>query len=842
MNYKEAATWEIEKVLSELGSGTAGLSPVVATSRAASEPNVIARAPSSAAAILWRQVRSPMVLVLIIAFLVALFTRDLGSSITILVFVLLNTGLGFAQEFRSEHIIQKLDTYIASYATVRRGGVVSRVPRETVVPGDITILEPGDAFPGDARLLIAENLQVDESVLTGESAPATKDTAPMRTPPGTPADARPLGFAGTIVIAGSAEAVVFATGSRTAFGMIAAQTTEVKRPSIFEKNVSAFSRFILKVVIITLTAVYVANLIIKGSAAHPAELLLFALALAVSVIPEALPTVMTITFSRGALKLAKKKVVIKRLSAIEDLGHIEVLCTDKTGTITENKLQVGRISCLNTDVCLQAAMLSIELPTEGIRDISSFDTALWNFVSDEQRTFARAAVRREMLPFDPVRRRNTVIADADGKTFLAVKGAPEELLALSGADDAERARVMDEFRQMGREGMRALALGIREVAVKADYSPEDERGIRFVGLVGFTDPLKPTAKDAIALAEKLHVRVKIVTGDSFDVAASIGMQVGIIESREDAVNGPDLAALTDEEFAGAVERYDVFARVTPELKYRIVSQLEKKHATGFLGEGINDAPALKAANVALVVAGASDVAREAADVVLLDKSLDVVVDGIREGRTMYANVLKYIKYTLVGNFGNFYSIALISLFIDFLPITPEQILLINLLTDFPLIAVALDRVDLEDLATPRRFNLRDIALYTTVLGLVSSVFDFIFFGVFRHAAPGTLQTMFFYESVLSEILLIFALRTNRFMFAARPPARTLTLLGVVTVIITIALPFTAFGQHVFHFVHPERPALIAVFVIVLGYLCSTEAAKLAYHKFWGKVRLASPRA
>jgi Mg2+-importing ATPase len=451
-------------------------------------------------------------------------------------------------------------------------------------------------------------------------------------------------------------------------------------------------------------------------------------------------------------------------------------------------------------------------------------------------------VRKAEIPFDPERRRNTTIVERDGSRMLSVKGAPEDILNLCRVTGAESESVLKEFHAMGTEGMRVLALAQREVGVKDTYGPSDEEGAQFIGLVGFIDPLKPTAKDAITLAERLNVRVKIVTGDSLEVAAAVGIKVGVIDTVADAISGTSLAALTDAEFADAVERYDVFARITPELKFKIVSVLEKKHATGFLGEGINDAPALKEANVAMVVAGAADVAREAADVVLLDRSLSVVIDAIKEGRTMYANVLKYIKYTLVGNFGNFYSIAIISLFIKFLPLTPEQILLINLLTDFPLIAVATDTVDLEELATPRRFNIKKIALYTTVLGLVSTVFDLIFFGIFRHSEPGMLQTLWFYESVLSEVVLIFALRTNRFVLRARPPAYLLTSLAVVTVIITIALPFTSFGQSVFHFVSPGSGALVAIFLIVAAYFMTTEAAKLAYQRLWGKASLASGRS
>ena len=836
MNYKDFAAQEIDKALAALGSGPDGLTDAAAVALISSKgANRIPRAKLSGLKILWRQLSSPMTYVLAAAFIISLVVSDISSAITIFVFLLLNAVLSFTQEYRSEHIVQKLQKFITPSALVKRNGIWKQVPRDELAVGDMIAVKAGDAFPADVRLVKAENLEVDESVLTGESAPAAKDEKTLAAPPSAPTDAANIGFAGTIVVSGEAEAVVIAVGGQTVFGQIAAESSETKRPSIFEQNIASFSKFLVWLTVIVLAAVYVANLIIKGAAESPIDLLLFSLAVAVSVIPEALPAVITITFSKGALILAKKKVVVKRLSAIEDLGHIEVLCTDKTGTITENKMTIGRVSCGNANACLLSALHSSDLPQGKKQVVSSFDAAIWHFASNDLHGEAKKAVRLDQLPFDPTRRRNATIVERDGKIILALKGAPEDILDLCHVSGAPREAAEAEFKSMGQEGMRVLAVAEREVAKKEEYGSSDEEGAVFMGLIGFIDPLKSTAKAAIELAEKLHVRVKIITGDSAEVAGAIGVKVGIIDNAAEVMTGADLAKLDELAFAAAVEAKDVFARVTPEIKFRIVNALEKKFATGFLGEGVNDAPALKAANVAIAVVEASDIAREAADVVLLERSLSVVIDGVKEGRTIFANVTKYIRYTLVGNLGNFFSIALISLFVDYLPLLPVQILLINLLTDIPFVAVATDNVDIEDIATPHRFSIRGLAFYASILGFVASLFDFIFFGIMRHAPVAEIRTLWFVMNMLTEVATIFVLRTNRLFLSARRPSWLLTSISVVIMAVSVILPFTAFGAHVFGFIVPSAVGLATVIAIMFVYVAATEATKLAYLRFANKV-------
>jgi len=836
VKYQDLAAQGTDKAFAAFGSGPDGLTDAAAAaSIAAGGANRIPRAELSGLKILWRQLSSPMTYVLAAAFIISLVVSDWSSAFTILVFLGLNTVLSFVQEYRSEHIVQKLQKFITPTALVKRNGVWKTISREELAAGDLITVKAGDAFPADVRLTKAENLQVDESVLTGESAPAAKDERTLAVPPAAPTDAANIGFAGTIVVSGEAEAVVIAIGGQTVFGKIAAESSEAKHPSIFEQNIASFSRFLVWLTVIVLAAVYVANLIIKGAAESPVDLLLFSLAVAVSVIPEALPAVITITFSKGALILAKKKVVVKRLSAIEDLGHIEVLCTDKTGTITENKLTIGRVACGDANACVLSALHSSDLPQGKKQIVSSFDAAVWHFASNELHGEAKKAVRLDQLPFDPIRRRNATIVERNGKIVLALKGAPEDILDLCHVSGAAREAAEAEFKAMGQDGMRVLAVAEREVEKKEEYGPSDEEGAVFMGLIGFIDPLKSTAKAAIKLAQQLHVRVKIITGDSPEVAGAVGVKVGIIKDAADVMIGADLAKLDDLAFAAAVEAKDVFARVTPDIKFRIVNALEKKFATGFLGEGVNDAPALKAANVAIAVVEASDIAREAADVILLDKSLAVVIDGVKEGRTIFANINKYIRYTLVGNLGNFFSIALISLFVDYLPLLPVQILLINLLTDIPFVAVATDNVDLEDIATPHRFSIRGLAFYASILGFVASLFDFIFFAFMRHAPVTEIRTLWFVMNMLTEVATIFVLRTNRLFLSARRPSWLLASISVAIMALSVVLPFTAFGARVFGFVTPSAIGLAAVIAIMFIYVAATEATKLAYLRFAKKV-------
>lgn len=757
-------------------------------------PNAIAHHDPSLLIILGRQILTPINGLLAAAAVIALGLGEETDAITIAVILAINAALGFVQEHRSENAVKKLRAFLSHTARVRRSNEILTISREEVVPGDTVILETGDMAPADITITKIEHPLVDESILTGESAPVDKDVG----------DAV---WGGTTIVSGGLEGEVVATGNKTKFGHLAALAAGVHKKSAAEAEVRQFSKFLTGLVALTLALLFVAKMFLDGGAERAAEFLLFSLALAISVVPEALPVVMTITFSRGALRLARRHVVVKRLSAIEDLGQIEILCTDKTGTITENRLRIVAVESSDRDACLAAAALSVE----NLKN--PFDAAIHEL---QKNTPPHEIV--ESLPFNHERRWSGVKVKIGRKIEMVIKGAPENVLALCRDTDEQPA--LDAFAKFGRKGYRVLAVA----------AGSDEKHLKYLGLIAFEDPLKPTAARAIKLAEELNVRVKILTGDSPEVAGAIATEVRIIEKPEDVVTGGALEAMDGEEFRRTIEERDVFARVTPEQKFRIIETLMATHAVGFLGEGVNDAPALKLANVALAVPSASDISKDAADAILLDRSLLVIVEAIREGRAIVSNVAKYIRYTLAGNFGNFLSVAAVSLFIPFLPMLPVQILLTNLLTDLPLVAVATDRVERAELKGPRRLHVRSIVFSALILGMVSAMFDLIFFGWYRTAPAAVLQTNWFIFSILTELATIFVIRTALPAFRAVGPSKLLVWSSVGAAVVAVALPLSYFGQGVFRFVSPLPMDFAVIGILVALMVVATEVVKLSLVK------------
>lgn len=764
-----------------------------------------------------RQFISPFIYILLFAATLAIFMGEMIDGLMIIAFILINTILGFIQEYHSQHSLYLLKQFVISHARVIRDRKEKLIDSRELVPGDVVLVETGDIIPADLRFLETNDLTVDESVMTGESVPIAK------TPESN-------GLSSTHVVTGKGIGVVVSTGRNTEMGKVTKLTVETKRESSFEKGITKFSKFILRMILLILVLLFVANILIKGHNADIAELLLFSIALAVSVIPEALPLVTTLSLSRGALQMARQHVVVKRLSAVEDLGSVEILCTDKTGTITENKLTVAEIKSDNSTDCLFYATAAASFLGEGKPEPNnSFDLALWNKLNDEEKQKVKTTGRITEIPFDPERRRNSVLVKINGKCEMIVRGAAETILSLSKKviNKAEWQKWMIEEGKLGR---RVIAIATRECPAEENYTEEEEKNLELVGMISFVDPIKSTTKSAITHAEHLGVQVKILTGDSREVAGAVAKEVGIIKSETDVITGEELMALSEEEQPLAVQKYSVFARVSPEQKYHIIELLQSKYEVGFLGEGINDAPALKMANVGLVVNGATDIAREAADIVLLNPSLSTIIGGIRDGRSVFANTVKYLKITLISNFGNFYAIAIASLIISFLPMLPVQILLLNLLSDFPMIAIALDAVDKAELRRPRTYNVHEVVMIAIFLGLVSTVFDFIFFALFFRHAPGVLQTSWFMGSVMTEIALIYSVRTRFFFLKTKAPSIVLGALSILAILATVLIPFTKFGESVFHFIKPTSTHLIIIFSVVASYFVVTEVIKLFYYK------------
>lgn len=796
-----------DEVLKKIASSRLGLTNHEADKRLQQYgPNKISSQSTSALTIFKRQFTSPFLYLLFAASLISFLLREFDDGLMILVFIAIDVVLGFYQEYKSERTVALLQKYIEHKITTLRDGKEQVIEISKLVPGDIIKLVPGDAIPADIRFLETTDLLVNESVVTGESVPVGKSD-------------HDIGLCATTILSGEALAVVTATGNQTSYGDIATLTNKAKRVSTFELRIERISKFTLIIVSVTLVCMFLFNLIIHQDT-NMIELAIFSVALAVSVIPEALPVVTTFSLSLGALHLAKKHVVVKRLSAIEDVGSIEILCSDKTGTLTENKLKL--IDTISEDIkklLLYAGAIAQKSQKKSYHGNNSFDEAILNAADGLKTSFE---IVKE-IPFDPERKRTTKIVKHEHQKLLITMGAPENVLAITTLEAHKQHELLEQVSTFGKEGKRVLAVAYTE--------HEEEKQLTYLGLLTFEDPIKPTTKHAITKAEELGVQIKIVTGDGKEVAGHVAHEIGLITDPSQVITGEELDRLSDKEQREAVLHYHVFARVTPEQKYHIIELLKTTHAVGFLGEGINDAPALKIANVAMVVAEASAIARDASDIVLLKKNLSVIVDGIMEGRRVFANTSKYILATLSANFGNFFAVATSSLLMSSLPLLPIHILLLNLLSDFPMISVSTDHVDDADIKRPSQFQMHRFVILMLLLGMVSTFFDFVFFGFFVRQGVSVLQSAWFMGSILTELLFLFSIRTNRFFLHAKRPSMALLALTAIAAIATIIIPNFSVTQQLFHFSPVSSSTMVMVLSIVVLYFCATEGVKLLYMRF-----------
>jgi len=792
------------------------------------------RARRSIAARLLRRFRSPLVLILMAASAVSAFTGDVGSFAIIATTVLLSVAIDFVQEHRAGRAAEALIGRVQVHASVLRDGRLVSLPVTRLVPGDVVRLAPGSVIPGDGRLLEANVLHVNEALLTGEPFPVEKRAAAGHGHAGDDL------FMGTSVVSGTATMRIARIGAATEVGKIARTLAAEPPPTEFERGLRAFGMLIMRI-----TAFMVLFVLLVNAAMHRPllESFVFAVALAVGLTPELLPMILTVTLARGAMRLSAEQVIVKRLAAIEGLGSMDVLCTDKTGTLTQARIRLERVVDLDgreseiarTRACLNSAFQA------GIR--TPLDEALLAHQAD-----AIGWTKLAEVPFDFERRRVAVLLRHGTHRMLIVKGAPEELLRLcthheAGGtarpfDEAAQRRAADELEALGAAGLRVLAVAHR--GLERDHATmHDEHGLTLDGFVAFADPPKPGAREALAALAASGVVVKILTGDGAAVTRHLCAALDV--EVKGVVTGAEIQRMDDAALAARAQSATLFCRVNPAQKTRIVAALRSRgHVVGFLGDGINDAPALHRADVGLSVANAVDVAREAADLILLRRDLGVLHRGVVEGRRTFVNIRKYVLMGTSSNFGNMFSMAGASLFLPFLPLLPSQILLNNLLYDVSEIPLPLDRADAAETARPQRWDMALVRRFMWVLGPVSSLFDFLTFYILLgvlHAQAPLFRTGWFLESLATQVLVIFVIRTRGSPVASRPhPALAVVALAVLAV--AAALPFTPLAAPL-GFVAPPPLFFGVLAALVAAYLVLAELAKRA---FYGLRASAGPSA
>jgi len=830
----ESAFWSIEtdRLLEQLETTEQGLTQSAADERLARSIPLRPRRPT-AWLLLWDQFKSPIILLLFCSAVLSYALDDKTNACIILAILIASGLLGFWQELSAADAVAKLMGMIETKATVLRDSHEHEVPLEAVVSGDVVRLRAGDLIPGDCRLLTSRDLFLNEAVLTGESFPTEKTATvlPAETPLGQRVNAL---YLGTHVISGMGTAVVAATGRETEFGRISERLEHRQPETGFERGLRHFGQLLIKVVLVITVAVFAVKV---GFQHRPlVESLLVGLALAVGMTPQLLPAITSVVLAAGAKAMSRHQVIVKQLLSIENLGSMTVLCSDKTGTLTEGVIHLQDALDVDgqaSDRVLRHAYFNAFFQTgfanpidKAIRERKEFDTT--------------GIEKLDEIPYDFIRKRLSVRIAQNGQRLLVTKGALANVLECctqaetSGGDLVElasqRAAIDRRFAEMSDQGLRVLGLATRTTD-ETHVSKADERDMTFQGLLVFADPPKADAKETLQQLRDLGVALKIITGDNRAVAASISHRVGI--ETPAIVTGSDLRTLSEEALRQRAHDADVFAEVEPNQKEQIILALQHSgHVVGYLGDGINDASALHAADVGISVASAVDVAREAAQVVLLKQDLSVLVQGVREGRRTFANTLKYVFYAIAANFGYMFSLAVASLFLKFEPLLPAQILLVNLLADFPAMALATDSVDPEQVRRPRRWDVGFVTRFMLSFGLTSSLFDFLTFGA-MYTLYGwdelTFHTGWFVESTLTGLMIMLIIRTQRPFFLSRP-GTLLSLACALIAIVTVALPFSPFAPAL-QFIRPPALLLTLAVGITLLYGVGMEVVKRLFYRF-----------
>ena len=774
---------------------------------------------------------NPLVIILLIASAVSAFVGEIVNATIIALMVVVSIVINFYQTWHSQRAAERLRGQVAPKATLLRDGNWKELPRREIVPGDVFRLSAGDLVPADARLLETKDLHVNQAALTGESLPVEKEAAAkdavMTATTENAANDRHAVFLGTSVVSGTALAIVIATGPATAFGDIAARLSSKPPETEFERGSKQFGYLIMKTIFLLVFFVVLMSIVMRH---NPLESILFALALAVGLTPEFLPMITTVTLGRGALRMAKQKVIVKHLESIQNFGSMDVLCSDKTGTLTSGEMTLSQVDALgnSSEHTLLLGYLNgtyesgVKNPINvAILAHDPLDISAWRKVDE--------------IPFDFERRRLSIVTESKGEMLLITKGAPESVLTCCSQfevngqaqplDDVARTKCQAIYDGLSATGFRVLAVASRQVAQQSTYRVADEKDLVLAGFLAFSDPPLADAAESLEALRHDGVRVKILTGDSELVARHICSQVGL--NAKHIILGEELDRMSDSALAHMAEKTIVFARVSPMQKHRIILALKGRgHVVGYMGDGINDAPSLHAADVGISVSTAVDVAKDAADIILLERSLRVLHQGILEGRKAFGNVMKYLLMGTSSNFGNMFSMAAAAMFLPFLPMLPTQILLNNFLYDLAQITIPTDNVDASYIDKPRRWDIKLIRDFMIYIGPISSIYDFLtFYALLKifHASEALFHTGWFVESLATQTLVLFVIRTAGNPFRSRP-SWPLAITTVLIVVVGIVLPFSPLAA-VFGFT--PLPAMFFLFlaVTVITYLLLVELVK-----------------
>ncbi len=745
---------------------------------------------------------NPLVILLVVLGTISFLTQDIDTGVIITSMVLMGIVLRFVQEYRADTAAAKLKAMIRVTATVMRDGIATEIPLSQIVPGDVVKLAAGDMIPADVRLVASKDLFVIQSSLTGESLPVEKFDVLQDGSARSPFELHNICFLGTSVESGSGTAVVVNTGFNTYLGGMAGMITEHVQETSFDKGVRRFTWLMLRFMFVMVPFVFLINGVTKG---NWQEAFFFALAVAVGLTPEMLPMIVTVCLSKGAIAMSRKKVIIKRLNSIQNLGAMDVLCTDKTGTLTIDHVILEQhcdvVQQENDDV-LMMAYLNSHFQT-GLRNI--LDRAILARKEVQERLQIPEYEKVDEIPFDFSRKVMSVVVELpDSKTRMITKGAPEEIFKrctdfeldgeVHSIDPVLITDLKEEYERLSSDGFRVLALAYKDLERKQAYTKDDETGMILKGYLAFLDPPKETAAPAIQALQTHGVTVKVLTGDNELVTKKICGEVGL--AVDHLLLGGDVSKMPDQELAEAAEKTTVFARLSPADKQRVVKSLQSRgHAVGFMGDGINDAPALRAADVGISVDSAVDIAKESADAILLEKSLMVLEEGVLEGRKVFANILKYVRMGASSNFGNMFSVLGASAFLPFLPMMPVQILTNNLLYDVSQTAIPTDEVDPEQIAKPRPWSINELSRFILFIGPISSIFDYTtffmmlyLFNCWNPVRASLFQSGWFVESLLTQTMIIHVIRTNHIPFLQSRASWPLLVTSAIVMVIGIWLP------------------------------------------------------